>query len=157
MRRLRINIKISIVCNTSFIEAQAIECAAKIYFPRMVTLVQEAHKQDGFVDLYAITVEGKENFFNSDKNILVHNFAFSIPLITWTIGEGIAILEGLTLAAAATVAVVAAVSVAMGEEINLGDFVIKLSNNQGSKASKGKYKGWKIEKDNAGHGRKWKL
>ena len=46
------------------------------------------------IDTYSLSVEGEHNFYISDASVLVHNFVLMVPLITWTIGEGIAILGG---------------------------------------------------------------
>ncbi len=57
--------------------------------------------------LYDLTVEETENYFVGKNEILVHNFAFVIPVATWVIGEGIAWVTAATAAAIAAAAVVA--------------------------------------------------
>ena len=49
--------------------------------------------------LYDLTVEGTENYFVGDQAILVHNFAFVIPIVTWVIGEGLVWVTAATVAA----------------------------------------------------------
>ena len=50
-------------------------------------------------ELIDLSIEGNHNFYVSRSRILVHNFAFVIPVVTWTIGEGLAIAGGTTLTA----------------------------------------------------------
>ncbi len=59
--------------------------------------------------IYDLTVENTKNYFVGNNQILVHNFAFIIPLFVWTIGEGIAILTAATLGALATTAAIFAI------------------------------------------------
>ncbi len=46
-----------------------------------------------------MTVEDTENYFVGKKEILVHNFAFVIPVATWIIGEGLFWVTASTIAA----------------------------------------------------------
>lgn len=56
-------------------------------------------------DFYCLSIHKYHNFFITQQDILVHNFAFTIPIFTWIIGEGI-VWAGLATCAAATTAVV---------------------------------------------------
>lgn len=48
--------------------------------------------------MYELTVERNSNYFVGNRGILVHNFAFVIPVATWVIGEGIVWATGWTIA-----------------------------------------------------------
>lgn len=56
--------------------------------------------------VYDFTVEDTENYFVGKKQVLVHNFAFVVPVATWVVGEG------LVWATAATIAVTIGVTMA---------------------------------------------
>jgi hypothetical protein len=57
--------------------------------------------------LYDLTVEETENYFVGNKKVLVHNFAFVIPIVTWVIGEGIVWASVATVALLVGTAIVA--------------------------------------------------
>lgn len=52
--------------------------------------------------MYELSVDASQNYFVGNSGILVHNFAFAIPVVTWVIGEGF-----VWAASLATIAVVA--------------------------------------------------
>lgn len=43
-------------------------------------------------EVFTITVEPHHNFFVTHKDILVHNWAFTIPVFTWVFGGGLKVL-----------------------------------------------------------------
>ena len=48
-------------------------------------------------DIYTLTVDPQQNFFVTNHDILVHNWAFTIPILKWTIGQGIKFVTLSTL------------------------------------------------------------
>ena len=62
-------------------------------------LVDNISSSEEKCELIDLSIEGNHNFYVSRSHILVHNFAFVIPIATWTIGEGLAIAGGTTLIA----------------------------------------------------------
>ena len=63
-------------------------------------LVDEVEVIDGFSTIYDLKVEDTENYFVGENKILVHNFAFVIPVVTWVIGEGLVWATAATVTAA---------------------------------------------------------
>ena len=61
---------------------------------------------DGTAWLYDFTVEETENYFVGNQEILVHNFVFVIPILTWVIGEALIWARVATIAVAIGTAVV---------------------------------------------------
>lgn len=57
--------------------------------------------------VFDLTVEETENYFVGKNQILVHNFAFVIPVATWTIGKGLLWTSAATVALVAGTAIVA--------------------------------------------------
>ena len=55
---------------------------------------------DGREWIYDLTVEDTENYFVGSNQILVHNFAFVIPIVTWVISEGIVWATAATIGVA---------------------------------------------------------
>lgn len=58
--------------------------------------------------IYDFKVEDSENYFIGKNQILVHNFAFVIPIFTWVVGEGIVWLAGAAFWTAASVGIMMA-------------------------------------------------
>lgn len=50
--------------------------------------VDEVTELNG-ADFYSLSIDKYHNFFVTQHDILVHNFAFTIPIFTWVIGEGL--------------------------------------------------------------------
>lgn len=59
--------------------------------------------------IYDLTVEDTRNYFVGEHHVLVHNFAFVIPLFGWTVGEGMVFLTTATLGALATTSAIYAI------------------------------------------------
>lgn len=82
--------------------------------------------------LYEITVSNAHNYFVGKQGILVHNFAFVLPVATWVIGEGI------IWASTATIGVILAASYIM--EKNDGTPKCNQAQNAQARAAGNKYK-----------------
>ena len=92
--------------------------AAKSLLPGFHVLLNKAKKHliidkvelvSGKSYIYDLTVEDTRNYFVGKHQVLVHNFAFVIPLFAWTIGEGITFLTAATLGALVTTTVIYAI------------------------------------------------
>ena len=59
-------------------------------------VIYEDETEHEFIDL---SIEGNHNCYVSESSLLVHNFAIIIPIVTWTIGEGVAAAAGASIVA----------------------------------------------------------
>lgn len=84
-------------------------------------------------DFYCLSIEKYHNFFVTQQDIFVHNFAFTIPIFTWVIGEGI-VWAGLGTWCAALTAVIIN-EIAKNNDIDcsglthIGDVKVSFNNN----------------------------
>jgi len=70
-------------------------------------LVEDIEFIQGREWLYDISVEDTENYFVGKNEILVHNFVFVIPVVTWVIGQGLVWITAATIIATVVTVVVA--------------------------------------------------
>lgn len=73
------------------------------------------------VELYDITVKSYHNFCVSQEEILAHNLAIIIPVLTWKFGADIALVSLATLAKAVGAGIISYIVGKSGKEI-VGDF-----------------------------------
>lgn len=88
-------------------------------------------------DFYCLSIENNHNYFISNQDIFVHNFAIVIPIFTWVIGEGI-VWAGLgTWAAAVTAVIINEVAKNNGIDCSgltkIGDVRVSFSNDDPNK------------------------